>query len=60
MSKKRKYKLLKRLNKTRQGLTYLWIALLFLSPFLGFFSILILSYFEIASSIDWNADFFGN
>jgi hypothetical protein len=47
------------LKRTIRTLRWIWIISLFLSPFIGFFSILIIAYIEISLSIDWNASFTG-
>jgi len=47
------------MKKTKKTLIWFWIVSLFLSPIIGLFSILFLSYVEIVNQIDWNKSFLG-
>ncbi len=49
----------KEMKKTKKTLIWFWIVSLFLSPIIGLFSILFLSYVEIVNQIDWNKSFLG-
>jgi hypothetical protein len=47
------------MKNLKRLLRYCWIFSLWLSPLIGLFSILIISYIEIGVSIDWEASFTG-
>ncbi len=44
-------------KRTLATLRWIWIIFLFLSPFVGIISILLISYIAIYQSIDWNSFF---
>ena len=47
------------IRRTLKTFKWIWIISLFLTPLVGLFSILIISYIEISLSINWNASFTG-
>ena len=53
------YNFTKNIKITIKTLRYFWIISLFLSPVVGLFSILIISYVTIYFEIDWNTGFTG-
>lgn len=57
--KKEKFQLPNSLKRTSRVLIWIWIISLFLSPYVGLFSILMISCIEISYSIDWGASFTG-
>jgi len=54
-----KYNFTNNIKITLKTLRRLWIISLFLSPLIGLFSILIISYIAISLEIDWDASFTG-
>lgn len=57
--KTRLYQIFNNMKRISRTLRWIWIISLFLSPFIGLFSILIISCIEISLSIDWDASFTG-
>jgi len=49
----------KNIKRTLRTIRYIWIICLFLSPFIGFISLLILNYIAIIEEIDWDLSFTG-
>ncbi len=48
----------KKMKKYSRTLKWIWILSLFLSPFIGIISIVVLLNIEIYNSIDWNTFFY--
>jgi ABC-type multidrug transport system permease subunit len=48
---------IKEMKKTKKAFIWFWIASLFFSPLIGLFSILFLSYIEIANQIEMDNSF---
>jgi hypothetical protein len=47
------------IRRTLRTFKWIWIISLFLTPLVGLFSILIISYIEISLAIDWDLSFTG-
>jgi len=47
------------IRRTLWTFKWIWIISLFLTPIVGLFSILIISYIEISLAIDWSSSFTG-
>ena len=47
------------IRRTLKTFKWIWIISLFLTPIVGLFSILIISYIEISLAIDWSSSFTG-